>query len=92
MIGIIYSNNNTAVTNAVSQKNGAFHGPRVHVLPADLGGQVSIRLLTAMGLWDENDLKHIETTFRKIQTKVDKFAMRAHPVGRFFSTSSRRAR
>lgn len=55
MIGIIYSNNNTAVTNAVSQKNGAFHGPRVHVLPADLGGQVSIRLLTAMGLWDEND-------------------------------------
>ena len=61
----------------------AFHGPRVHVLPADLGGQVSIRLLTAMGLWDENDLKHFETTFRKIQTKVDN-AMRAHPVGRFF--------
>lgn len=27
----------------------------LHVLPADLGGQVSIRLLTAMGLWDEND-------------------------------------
>ena len=62
MIGIIYSNNNTAVTNAVSQKNGAFHGPRVHVLPADLGGQVSIRIAHSINRWKSTSFQWIFIT------------------------------